>query len=234
MFRYPTQEHYLAAVDVIIFGFDGERLNLLLIKRGFEPEKGKWSLMGGFVQPNETIDQAANRVLFKLTGLDGVYLEQLHAYGNITRDPVERTISIAYFALIDIKEYEEQISKTFEAEWFSLNDYPPLIFDHTEMVETAQKRLRYKASLHPLLFELLPNKFTMPQLLNLYEDVYDADFDKRNFSRKILSTGLLIKQKDKDKSGSKRGAFYYKLDNKKYKAKFHSFLNLVPNPSSLL
>lgn len=190
--------------------------------------------MGGFVQSAETVDQAANRILFELTGLEGVYLEQLNAFGEISRDPVERTISIAYFALIDIKAYQKQINKTYQAEWFSLNNYPELIFDHSDMVSLARKRLRYKASLHPILFELLSKKFTMPQLLNLYEDVYDADFDKRNFSRKILSTGLLLKQKDKDKAGSKKGAFYYKLDKKKYKAEFHSFLNLIPNPSPLI
>lgn len=234
MYLYPAQKHYLVAVDVIIFGFDGNHLNLLLIKRGFEPEKGKWSLMGGFVHPTETVDEAANRILADLTGLQGVYLEQLHAFGDLNRDPVERTISVAYFALIDIKEYQEQINNTFEAEWFRINDYPELIFDHIEMVELARKQIKYKASLHPLLFELLPDKFTMPQLQTLYEDVYDVEFDKRNFSRKILSTHLLIKQKDKDKSGSKRGAFYYKLDKKKYKAKFNSFLNLIPNPSPLL
>lgn len=234
MYRYPTQKHYLVAVDVIIFGFDGEHLRLLLIKRGFQPEKDKWSLMGGFVQPTETPDQAAERVLKELTGLQGVYLEQLRTFGEINRDPVERTISIAYFAFIDILQYQEHINDNFQAEWFLLSDFPKLIFDHEDMVKLARKQLRYKASLHPILFELLPQKFTMPQLLNLYEDAYDADFDKRNFSRKILSTNLLIKQKDKDKSGSKKGAFYYKLNKKKYTAQFHSFLNLVPNPDPLI
>lgn len=234
MDRYPGQQRFLIAIDCIIFGFDGEHLNLLLIKRGFEPQKNRWSLMGGFVRPEEGVDQAANRVLHELTGLEGVYLEQLGAFGEIYRDPAERTISVAYFALIDIKAYQQQISEVHQPQWFSLHEYPELIFDHTQMVEIARKRLRYKASLHPILFELLPKKFTMPQLLNLYEDVYDVDFDKRNFSRKILSTGLLIKQKDKDKSGSKKGAFYYKLDKKKYKAEFHAFLNLIPNPSPLI
>ena len=161
----------MVAVDCIIFGFDGEHLNLLLIKRGFEPEKGKWSLMGGFVQPEEDIHASAGRILKNLTGLEGVYLEQLHAFGTTRRDPVERTISVAYFALIDIHQYEKQISPEFHAEWFPLKKFPKLIFDHTQMVEMARKSLRYKASLHPILFELLPEKFTMPQLQNLYEDV---------------------------------------------------------------
>jgi ADP-ribose pyrophosphatase YjhB (NUDIX family) len=234
MNRYPGQKHYLVAVDCIIFGFDGEHLNLLLIKRGFQPEKSKWSLMGGFIQPKEDADHAAERILKNLTGLEGVYLEQLHAFGHTNRDPVERTISLAYFALIDIHQYEKQISPEFHAEWFPLNKFPKLIFDHTKMVEMARKHLRYKASLHPILFELLPEKFTMPQLQNLYEDVYDTVFDKRNFSRKVISTDLLVKQKDKDKSGSKKGAFYYKLNKRKYAANFHSFLKFIPNPDHLI
>jgi ADP-ribose pyrophosphatase YjhB (NUDIX family) len=234
MTRYPGQKHYLVAVDCIIFGFDGEHLKLLLIHRGFKPEKDKWSLMGGFVQPTEDLDQAASRILWQLTGLQGVYLEQLETFGNPRRDPVERTISVAYFALIDILQYEQQISTTYHAEWFSLNNFPKLIFDHSAMVDLARKRLRYKASLHPILFELLPEKFTMPQLQNLYEDIYDTTFDKRNFSRKILSTNLLIKQKEKDKSASKKGAFYYKLNKSKYAANFHAFLKFIPNPDHLL
>ncbi len=234
MKRYPKQKHYLIAIDCIIFGFDGDELKILLIKRGFQPQKGRWSLMGGFVQPNESLDQAANRILHQLTGLEGVYLEQLEAFGKPNRDPVERTISVAYFALIDIRQYQKQISTQFQAEWFPLNAFPQLIFDHSKMVTLAKKRIRYKASLHPILFELLPKKFTMPQLQNLYENIYDTTFDKRNFSRKVLSTELLVKQKDKDKSGSKKGAFYYKLNKKKYIANFHSFIKLVPNPDPLL
>lgn len=234
MTRYPGQKHYLVAVDCIIFGFDGEHLKLLLIKRDFEPEKGKWSLMGGFVQPDESSEEAAERILFQLTGLEGVYLEQLETFGHPDRDPVERTLSIAYFALIDIHQYEKQISGEYHAGWYPIDKYPKLIFDHSAMVELARKRLRYKASLHPILFELLPEKFTMPQLLNMYEDVYDAAFDKRNFSRKILSTDLLMKQKDKDKSASKKGAFYYKLNKRKYTANFHAFLKFIPNPDHLI
>lgn len=234
MNRYPGRKRYLVAVDCVIFGFDGEHLKLLLIKRGFNPEKGKWSLMGGFVQPTETLDQAASRILQQLTGLEGVYLEQLETFGHPKRDPVERTISVAYFALIDILKYEKQISSTYQAEWFSLNKFPKLIFDHSDMVELARKSLRYKASLHPILFELLPEKFTMPQLQNLYEDIYDTTFDKRNFSRKVISTGLLVRQNDKDKSSSKKGAFYYKLNKRKYAANFHAFLKFIPNPDHLI
>jgi 8-oxo-dGTP diphosphatase len=234
MTRYSKQTRLLIAVDCIIFGFDGHDIKLLLIKRSFEPEKGKWSLMGGFVQPDESLKECADRVLKQLTGIQGVYLEQLRTFSKPDRDPVERTVSVAYFALIDINQYEKQISHDYNAEWFLLGSKPDLIFDHDEMVALAQKQLRYKASLHPVLFELLPEKFTIPQLQELYQEVYDTAFDNRNFSRKILSTGLLMKQKEKDKINSKKGAFYYKLDKKKYKANFQAFLNFIPNPDRFI
>jgi 8-oxo-dGTP diphosphatase len=234
MKHYVGQKRILVAVDCIIFGFDGEDLKLLLIKRGFEPEKNKWSLMGGFLRPDETLDEAANRVLKDLTGLENVYLEQLHAFSEPARDARERTVSVAYFALIDIHRYEKQLSTDFHPEWFSLSEKPKLIFDHDEMVKMAKKQLRYKAALHPLLFELLPQRFTIPHLQNMYEEVYDTEFDSRNFTRKLLSTGLLVRQNGKDKSGSKKGAFYYKLDKRKYKTKQDAFLNFVPKPDKFL
>jgi len=234
MNRYPGETRMLVAVDCIIFGFDGQDIKLLLIQRGLKPEKGRWSLMGGFLQAEESLDQAANRVLKKLTGLEGVYLEQMEAFGETDRDPVERTISIAYFALIDIHQYDRQLSPDYHPEWFHVKKMPDLIFDHKRMVEIAKRQLRYKAAIHPILFELLPPRFTIPQLQILYESIYDTNFDNRNFSRKVLSTELLVKQKEKDKTGSKKGAFFYKLDKRKYKANFHAFLNFIPNPDKLL
>ena len=234
MTKYANQTRLLAAVDCIIFGFDGTTVKLLLIKRSFLPEKGKWSLMGGFVQADETCIEAANRVLTTLTGLKGVYLEQLRSFSKPDRDPVERTISISYFALIDIHKYEKQITDQYHPEWFNLDELPPLIFDHGEMVDMAIKRLRYKAAIHPILFELLPEKFTIPQLQSLYEGVFGTAFDKRNFSRKLLSTVLLVKQADKDKLSSKKGAFYYKLHKGKYESNFQAFLNIIPNPHNFI
>ncbi len=211
MIEYPGQPHYLVAVDCIVFGFDGEHLKILLVKRGLEPEINKWSLMGGFVGPDESPDDAANRVLKKMTGLEGVYLEQMQIYGEPKRDPIERTLSVGYFALIDIHKYETQLNDDYEAEWFLINERPKLIFDHNKMVE------------------MLPKKFTIPQLHILFEEVNDTKIDTRNFSRKITSTGLLIKLEEKDKTGSKKGAFYFKLDKKKYTANSQAFLNLMPN-----
>ena len=234
MIEYTTENRMLIAVDCIIFGFDGEHLKILLVKRALEPEKDKWSLMGGFISTNESLDEAANKILLQLTGLDGVYMEQLQAFGNPSRDPKERVISIAYFALIDINKYETQLSERYHAEWFLISEMPKLIFDHNEMVEIAKQKIRYKAALHPLLFELLPRKFTIPQLQSLYEGVYNTKIDNRNFIRKLTSTGLLIKLEEKDKSSSKKGAFYFKLDKKKYKAKFQAFLNFIPNPENLI
>ena len=234
MMKYSGQKRFLVAVDCVIFGFDGEQYKILLIQRGFAPEKKKWSLMGGFVQSDESLEEAANRILKQLTGLEEVYMEQLFAFGNPERDPVERTVAVTYFALIDIQKYEKQLSEDYHPEWFPIKEKPKLIFDHDEMVEMALSRLRYKAASHPILFKLLPEKFTIPHLQALYEGLYDTTFDKRNFIRKLQSTGLLIKQKEKDKENSRKGAFYYTLDQSKYLEDFQAFLNFIPKPDKLL
>lgn len=226
--KYANQKQLLVAVDCIIFGYDGEDLKLLVIKRPIEPHNNQWSLMGGFVGEHEDLNGAAKRILLSLTGLHDVYLEQLHAYGDPNRDPIERTISIAYFALIDIKKYSKQLNNHYHAEWFKIKEVPQLIFDHDQMVKSALDKIRYQAALHPILFELLPKKFTIPQLQALYEQVYDLPIDNRNFIRKITSSGMLIKQNEKDKSNSRRGAFYFKLDKLKHRSQFQSFLNFIP------
>lgn len=234
MIKYSGQNRFLVAVDCIIFGFDGFEYKLLLIQRGIAPEKQKWSLMGGFVGRDETVEAAANRVLKTLTGLEDVYMEQLSTFSEPDRDPVERTIAVAFFALIDIHKYQEQINNKYFAQWFPLKDIPNLIFDHSKMVEKAISQLRYKAAFHPILFELLPSKFTIPQLQNLYEGLYNTTFDKRNFSRKLLSTSLLIKQNEKDKENSKKGAYYYKLNKTNYLDHLQTILNLIPKPEKLI
>ena len=233
MNKYTGQEHFLLAVDCIIFGFDGKDLKLLLIQRGFEPELNKWSLVGGFLQETETLDQAANRILKKLTGLADIYLEQLYAFSGINRDPEERTVSVSYFALIDIQQYEKQISHDYHAEWVLVSQRPALIFDHDQMVNLAQRQLRYKAAIQPVLFELLPEKFTIAQLQSLYEGVYETMFDKRNFIRKLMSTGLLEKLEVKDKSGSRKGAYLYSIDKAKFNGKLDVFLNYINDKSEL-
>jgi 8-oxo-dGTP diphosphatase len=228
MLKYAAQTRILVAVDCIIFGFDEEGIKLLLVQRGFAPKLKKWSLMGGFVKKKESLEEAANRILKKLTGLDNVFMDQIRVFSEPGRDPVERTISVAYMALIDIRQYEEQLSEKFRARWFCLNELPDLFFDHEEMVEMAKSRLRYQAALHPLLFELLPQKFTLSQLKALYEGLYEKDLDGRNFIRKVLSSGILVKSNEKDKENSRKGAFLFTIDKKKYKRGFQTFLKLVP------
>lgn len=206
-------------MDCIIFGFDDEELKLLLIKRDFEPERGKWSLMGGFLGEAETLDQAANRVLYTLTGLRDVYMEQLNTFSDLNRDPVERTVSVAYFALININDHDEELIKKNSARWFGLSEVPNLIFDHDQMVRMAISRLRYKTSVQPVGFELLPEKFTMRQLQKLYEAILNQELDKRNFSKKINQLDILVKLDEKDMNSSRKGSFLYKFDQFKYKSK---------------
>lgn len=215
--RYKSHEKLLVAVDCIIFGFDGSQLKALFIKRGFEPEKGKWSLMGGFLDKNENADEAAIRVLYQLTGMKNIYMEQLYAFTGVKRDSAGRVISIAYSALINIEDYSEQLQLEHEAKWFLLNKMPPLIFDHRKMVMKAKLRLQEKVVAHPVGFELLPTKFTLPRLQSLYEAIYDAPLDKRNFTKKILSLGVLNKLAEKEKQSSRKGAYYYVFDSLKYK-----------------
>jgi 8-oxo-dGTP diphosphatase len=220
---YPHSTRILVALDSIVFGFDGEDIKLLLIKRNFEPEKGKWSLMGGFLEINEDLEVAANRILYDLTGLKDIYFEELQTFGKVDRDPVERTLSICFFALINIHAHDQDSAKSQNAYWISLKNRPNLIFDHDEMVNMALERLRYKAALHPIGFELLPEKFTIPQLQKLYEAIYDTPVDRRNFSRKILSTKLLIDTGAKNENSTTKKAVLYRLDKEKYQKQFNAF-----------
>jgi 8-oxo-dGTP diphosphatase len=228
MTSYPNSEIYLA-IDCIIFGFDGKDIKLLLIKRNFEPERGKWSLMGGFLNSDENLEDGASRILYNLTGLKDIYVEQLGVCGNIDRDPVARTVSVVFFALINIDDHDEESVRSHNASWISLEMRPSLIFDHNEMVLKAIEHLRYKAALHPIGFELLAERFTIPQLQKLYEAIYDIPIDRRNFSRKILSTGLLIDTGSKNSHSTTKKATLYKLDALKYREQFYYFWNFMPD-----
>lgn len=213
---YQSFQKHLIAIDCIIFGFDGTDLKGLFIKRGFEPEKGNWSLMGGFVQENESVDQAAERVLHELTGLSNVFMEQVKCYGRLGRDTVARVVSVSYFALININSYDEEQRDAHEAAWFDLGSLPPLIFDHAEMVADAKEKLKEKVATHPIGFALLPPKFTLKELQSLYEAVYEIPLDKRNFTRKIFSMNILKKLDEKERTKSKKGSFYFVFDERKY------------------
>lgn len=203
---YNINPKFYISVDCIIFGFSKGELSLLLLKRNFEPAKGEWSLMGGFVQENESVDDAAKRVLAELTGLEQVYIEQVGAFGAIDRDPGGRVISIAYYALINIDEYDRELVQQHNAFWIGINDLPPLIFDHLEMVQKARAMMQKKASTEPIGFNLLPKLFTLSQLQSLYEAIYGEPIDKRNFRKRIAEMNYVEKTDKKDKTGSKRSA----------------------------
>lgn len=216
---YTSEDKVLLAVDCIIFGFDKHHLKILLVKRNIEPEKGKWSLIGGFLKQDENLDEAAARVLEALTGLHDIYMEQLYAYSKVDRDPGNRTISVAYFALIDVASHQFEGVQLESAQWFDLRKAPKLIFDHDEMVAKAVSRLRRRALTRPIGFELLPEKFTMRQLQTLYESILDKKLDKRNFVNKVNSLDVLIKLDEKDMTVARKGAYLYTFDKDKYERK---------------
>ena len=169
---------------------------------------GQWSLMGGFIQENESADDAAKRVLSELTGLENVYMDQIGAFGAVDRDPGERVISLAYYALININEYDRELVQQHNAHWININEIPELIFDHNEMVEKARAIMRQKASRAPIGFNLLPE--------SLYEAIYSEPMDKRNFRKRIAEMGFIEKTNKIDKTGSRRGASLYKFNDKAY------------------
>lgn len=214
---YSSNPKFYVAIDCIIFGFNEGELSLLLLKRNFEPAMGEWSLMGGFVQDGESVDDGAKRVLNELTGLDNVYMEQVGTFGEINRDPGERVISIAYYALININEYDRELVQQHNAFWVNINDLPDLIFDHPQMVEQARALMQQKASTEPIGFNLLPKLFTLSQLQSLYEAIYGEAIDKRNFRKRIAEMDYIEKTDKIDKTGSKRGAALYKFNEKAYR-----------------
>ena len=215
---YAKAPKHLVAVDCIIFGFDEGRLKLLIMQRKVAPMAGEWSLVGGFVQEEESTDEAAARVLEHTTGLDDIYMNQLHCYGNVGRDTGARVISVAYYALIRIKNHDRPLAREHGAHWLELHEIPELIFDHGKMIEDALAALRNNAQFHPIGFELLPEKFTLSQLSSLSEEIYRKTLDKRNFRKKILSLDVMEKLEEKDKTSSKKGAHLYRLDPEKYEA----------------
>lgn len=213
---YKEIQQITLAVDCIIFGFNNNKVELLLIHRGFEPEIGKWSLIGGFVGNDEDLDEAANRVLYNLSGLEDIYMEQVKTFGKANRDPFERVVSTTYSAMILKSDYNEGKVEEYNAKWFPIDEIPELIFDHREMVDMAIRRLRRRVRSTPIAFNLLPIKFTLPQLQALYEGILDEEIDKRNFRRKISQMDFLVKLEEKDMSESRKGAYLYEFDKELY------------------
>ena len=213
---YNEHSKVFVSVDCIIFGFEDRKLKLLLGKRQMDPGRGEWSLYGGFVEENESLDDAANRVLFQLTGLKDIYMKQVGAFGAIDRDPGERVISIAYCALINMNDYDESLLKEHQVEWVNLKDLPKLYSDHNDMVKKAITLLRRRISSEPLSFNLLPDLFTLTQLQHVYEAILSENIDKRNFRKRIKTIEYIEKTDQIDKVTSKRGAALYRFNKEAY------------------
>ena len=213
---YGEHTKLYVSVDCIIFGFEKGKLKLLLGKRKMDPGRGDLSLYGGFVSAKESLTDAANRVLKDLTGLGNLYMKQVGAFGNIDRDPGERVISIAYCALINVKDYDDKLRIQHGLEWVNLEEMPKLYSDHNIMVSKAITMLRRRINTEPLSFNLLPDLFTLTQLQHVYEAILGEEIDKRNFRKRIKQIDFIEKTELIDKVTSKRGAALYRFNKRAY------------------
>ena len=213
-YRYP---HPAVTTDCVIFSFDGSRLQVLLIERGIEPFKGQWALPGGFVRIDESAEECARRELCEETGVTDCYMEQLQAFSDVKRDPRERVITIAYFALVKQQEVQGG-DDAARARWVPLEDLPTLAFDHDRILRVALTRLRQAIHFQPIGFELLPEQFTMRDLQLLYEAILDVHFDRRNFQKKMLHLGLLTCTEETIRQSPKRDALLYRFNAENYNA----------------
>jgi 8-oxo-dGTP diphosphatase len=205
-------------VDCVVFGLDEDDLKVLLIQRGVEPFRGRWALPGGFVRLDETLEEAALRELEEETGVRQVFLEQLYTFGAVDRDPRERVVSVAYYALVRLSDHRiKAATDARDAAWFAVSDVPALAFDHDDILAVAVERLKGKVRYQPIGFELLPPKFTLTQLQRLYETVLDKALDKRNFRKKILAMDVLIELDEVEMDVAHRAARLYRFDKVKYR-----------------
>ncbi len=212
-YEYP---HPAVTTDIVIFTIRDERLQLLLIKRRETPYRGKWALPGGFLQMKETLDECAARELEEEAGISNVYLEQLYTFGAVKRDPRERVISVAYYALIPSNKLAIRPSSDADAVgWFGMKELPSLAFDHSEIVERAYERLTAKLTYSTIAFQFMPMEFTLTELQNVYEIILQEDIDKRNFRKSILALDSIVETKNMKKEGAHRPAKLYKLKNPK-------------------
>lgn len=215
-FQYEFPRPALA-VDCVIFGLDEGDLKVMLIRRDLPPFEGRWALPGGFVRMDETTDEAARRELREETGLDHVFLEQLYTFSDLKRDPRERVVSVAYYALVRLTNFKvHATTDAAEAVWFKMCETPSLCFDHPLIVEAAYDRLKAKVCYQPIGFELLPKNFTLTQLQKMYETVLARPIDKRNFRKKILSMGILQETGEMQSGVAHRAARLYRFNEKKY------------------
>ena len=213
-YEYPRPA---LTVDCVVFGLDEEGLQVLLVQRDLQPFKGRWALPGGFVRPKESLEEAARRELSEETGLSKVFLEQLYTFGDPARDPREHVVSVAWYALVKLSDHRVRAATDARAAaWFRLADKPQLAFDHDRILEVARARLQVKVRYQPLGFELLPPRFKLTQLQQLYEQLLGKPLDKRNFRKKILSMDLLEETGELEQGVSHRAARLYRFDKRKY------------------
>lgn len=213
-YKYPRAA---LTVDCAVFGFDDGELKVLLIRRALEPFKGKWALPGGFVRVDETLYDAARRELTEETGLNNVFLEQLYTFGEVGRDPRERVVSVAHYALVKLSDHEAKAATdAANAEWFPISRLPKLAFDHADIVIAALTGLQRKVRYQPIGFELLPPKFTLSELQHLYEAILETKLDKRNFRKKVLNFSLIIPLKETQMIGRHRPAQLFRFAADKY------------------
>ncbi|HJK89561.1 MAG TPA: NUDIX domain-containing protein [Polyangiaceae bacterium LLY-WYZ-15_(1-7)] len=206
-------------VDCVVFGLDDEGLKVLCIERELPPFEGAWALPGGFVRVGEALEEAARRELQEETGLEKVYLEQLYTFGAPDRDPREHTVSVAWYALTNIRDHRVvAATDARDAQWFPLHALPELAFDHGHIVGVAHERLQGKVRYRPVGFELLPRRFTLTQLQHLYEVILERELDKRNFRKKVSSLDLLVDTGEREKNVPRRPARLYRFDKRKYRA----------------
>lgn len=211
-YKYP---HPAVTTDSVIFGFDGTKLKVLLIERGQEPHKARWAFPGGFVRMDESCEEGALRELQEETNMSCSYMEQFRTYSNPNRDPRERVITVAYLALVKTQEVQARDDAS-KAQWFDINEVPQLAFDHDVILRDALKHLRERIHFQPIGFELLPEKFTMRQLQNLYESILDVHFDRGNFSKKMLHFNILTPLDETVRPTPKREARLYRFNKESY------------------
>ena len=213
---YQEHSKVWLSVDCIIFGFEENKLKILIGKRQMDPGRGEWSLYGGFVRSDEGVDEAAYRTLYELTGLRNIYMRQVGAFGSVDRDPGERVVSVAYYALINVNDYDDNLRREHGVEWIDIEDMPHLYSDHKEMVQKARKLMKDTIKKEPVSFRLLPSLFTLTQLQCLYEAVIGDEVDKRNFRKRIKEMDFIEKTELVDKSSSRRGAYLYRFNRRTY------------------
>ncbi|MBO5748957.1 MAG: NUDIX hydrolase [Muribaculaceae bacterium] len=215
-YKYP---HAALTADCVVFGFDGESLAVLLIERGIEPFKGRWALPGGFMRMDETITECARRELLEETGVDIEFVEQFNTFSSVDRDPRERVVTVAHYALVRKSDYKVMAGDdAVKAKWWNIKELPTLAFDHDSILRCAERVLRERIHFEPIGFNLLDEKFTISELQRLYEAILGVQFDRRNFHKKITGLGILVPLDEKDTSGRGRSGQLYSFNEREYNA----------------